>query len=53
MLHRSEPNRSERPRRGLVIVYKGEHVTIDPEGQKQYQAILGALLEEMKAGQNA
>ncbi len=39
-LHRSEPNRSARSRRGLLIVFKGAHCAIDPEGMGRYMAAL-------------
>ena len=42
-LHRSEPNRSERPRRGLLIVYKGAHTRTDPEGWRAYSAVRTAM----------
>jgi phytanoyl-CoA hydroxylase len=38
LLHRSEPNGSDRARRGLLIVYKAAHCRIDPEGLRLYQA---------------
>lgn len=36
LLHRSEPNRSDRPRRGLLLVYRGAHCQTDPEGMARY-----------------
>lgn len=38
-VHRSEPNLSDRSRRGLLIVFKGAHCERDPDGWKQYSAI--------------
>jgi phytanoyl-CoA hydroxylase len=42
--HRSEPNRSEYPRRGLLIVYRGEHCRVDPEAAKTYSEALSTLI---------
>lgn len=42
-LHRSEPNRSERARRGLLIVYRGAHCRLDPEGARAYSAVREAM----------
>lgn len=42
-LHRSEPNRSDKPRRGLLIVYRGAHCRVDPEAAREYAAIRDAL----------
>lgn len=39
-LHRSEPNRSDKPRRGLLIVFKAAHCTVDQEGMRRYLAAL-------------
>jgi ectoine hydroxylase-related dioxygenase (phytanoyl-CoA dioxygenase family) len=44
-IHRSEPNRSEHPRRGLVIVYKASDCRLDPEAEARYRAILAAQLQ--------
>lgn len=38
LLHRSEPNLSDHPRRGLLIVYKAAHCRTDEEGLRRYQA---------------
>ena len=43
VLHRSEPNRSPRPRRGLLLVYRGSHCQTDPEGARSYRQVLQAL----------
>ncbi len=43
LVHRSEPNRSDKPRRGLLIVYKGAHCKTDPVAAKAYQQGLAAL----------
>lgn len=43
LLHRSEPNLSERARRGLLIVYKAAHCRIDEEAQRLYQAAARAV----------
>lgn len=43
LLHRSEANRSERPRRGLLFVFKGAHCRIDEEGMARYMAAAKAL----------
>lgn len=42
-LHRSEPNRSDQPRRGLLIVYRGAHCHVDPEAAREYSAVREAL----------
>ncbi|MFN7920241.1 MAG: phytanoyl-CoA dioxygenase family protein [Bryobacteraceae bacterium] len=42
-VHRSEPNRSERPRRGLLIVFKGAHCQRDPEGWAKYSEVRSAV----------
>jgi ectoine hydroxylase-related dioxygenase (phytanoyl-CoA dioxygenase family) len=39
-IHRSEPNRSDRPRLSLVIVYRGAHTEPDPEMRTAYQRAL-------------
>jgi len=44
LLHRSEPNLSSRPRRGLLIVYKGAHCKLDPEGARAYQQVLDGMM---------
>ena len=43
--HRSEPNLSPKSRRGLLIVYRGAHSRVDPEGAQKYSETLKALLE--------
>jgi ectoine hydroxylase-related dioxygenase (phytanoyl-CoA dioxygenase family) len=42
LIHRSEPNRSPRARRGLVFVYRGSHCQKNPEGEAAYRAVLAA-----------
>lgn len=42
-IHRSGPNTSDRPRRGLLLVYRGEHTQTDPALQAQYAAARAAL----------
>jgi ectoine hydroxylase-related dioxygenase (phytanoyl-CoA dioxygenase family) len=37
LLHRSEPNTSDRARRGLLIVYKAAHCGVDQEGMARYR----------------
>jgi ectoine hydroxylase-related dioxygenase (phytanoyl-CoA dioxygenase family) len=37
IIHRSEPNRSEHPRRGLLIVYRGAHTQTDPNLKAAYE----------------
>ncbi len=49
LLHRSEPNRSERPRRGLLMVFKGAHCQVDPVGMAAYDAARRAVAEMQKA----
>jgi len=43
--HRSEPNRSGRSRRGLLMVYRGAHCRVDAEAARNYQESLTALSE--------
>jgi phytanoyl-CoA hydroxylase len=43
LLHRSEANRSERPRRGLLFVFKGAHCRVDEAGMARYTAAAKAL----------
>lgn len=43
--HRSEPNRSDHSRRGLLVVYRGAHCRVDPDGARAYSASLRALME--------
>ena len=43
LIHRSEPNRSPKPRRGLLIVYKGAHCRVDPEAAKFYESARAQL----------
>lgn len=47
LLHRSEKNLSERPRRGLLMVYKGAHCQIDNAGMQRYQEAAKALQEHL------
>jgi hypothetical protein len=42
-IHRSEPNRSDRARLALVIVYRAKHCRIDPEAAQYYRNIASAL----------
>jgi phytanoyl-CoA hydroxylase len=44
--HRSEPNLSDRSRRGLLIVYRAAHSRVDPVGARNYMEALAALPEE-------
>jgi ectoine hydroxylase-related dioxygenase (phytanoyl-CoA dioxygenase family) len=46
VIHRSEPNRSTRPRRGLVIVYRGKHVGFDEAGRAEYLRVLSTPRKE-------
>lgn len=48
LMHRSEPNRSPRSRRGLVFVYRGSHCEVDPKGQRAYRAVLAATRAEAR-----
>jgi len=41
-LHRSEPNRSGKERRGLLMVYKGAHCGVDLAGAEAYAAVRAA-----------
>jgi ectoine hydroxylase-related dioxygenase (phytanoyl-CoA dioxygenase family) len=50
LLHRSEPNRSARPRRGLLMVFRGAHCEVDPVGMEQYLAALEAQKKRMGIG---
>jgi phytanoyl-CoA hydroxylase len=47
VIHRSEPNRSARSRRGLVIVYRAKHTEVDPKRWDEYMRILSELKAEM------
>ncbi len=49
LLHRSEPNRSDRARRGLLLVYRGAHCQIDPIGMANYKAAADAIRARAKA----
>lgn len=42
-IHRSEPNRSDRSRRGLLIVYRGAHAEKDPEAARYYNQVRDEL----------
>lgn len=42
--HRSEPNLSDRPRRGLLIVYRAAHCCVDPESARTYSETLRELM---------
>ncbi len=46
LLHRSEQNTSEKPRRGLLLVYHGSHCEEDPVGMSRYLK----ALEEVQIG---
>jgi ectoine hydroxylase-related dioxygenase (phytanoyl-CoA dioxygenase family) len=37
-IHYSGPNKSDRPRCGLLLVYRGEHTKSDPEYRARYEA---------------
>jgi len=47
LLHRSEKNLSDRPRRGLLMVFKGAHCQVDSVGMERYLAALKALREHL------
>jgi phytanoyl-CoA hydroxylase len=49
LLHRSEPNLSNRARRGLLMVFKGAHCKVDPAGMARYDAARRAVAELQKA----
>jgi hypothetical protein len=38
---------SDRPRRGLLAIYKAAHCEIDPVGMEKYQAAAKALQEHL------
>lgn len=40
-IHRSDPNSSDRSRLALLIVYRGEHTSTDPNLQRVYQEAFG------------
>lgn len=42
-IHRSGPNTSDKPRRGLLLVYRGEHTRTDDELKTRYDAALRQL----------
>lgn len=52
LLHRSEKNLSDRPRRGLLMVFRGAHCRVDTAGMELYLAAARALQEHV-AGQKA
>jgi ectoine hydroxylase-related dioxygenase (phytanoyl-CoA dioxygenase family) len=43
LMHRSEPNRSARSRRGLLYVYRGAHCRLDEAGDNAYRAVLATM----------
>jgi phytanoyl-CoA hydroxylase len=47
-LHRSEPNRSDRPRRGLLLVYRSADAVLDRERFSRYMAEYQAFLEKQE-----
>jgi len=47
LLHRSEKNLSDRPRRGLLMVFKGAHCQVDSSGMENYMTALKALREHL------
>jgi len=49
-VHRSEPNRSLRPRRGLLLVYHGQHCRTDPEAARLYAAVREAQMTPPASG---
>jgi ectoine hydroxylase-related dioxygenase (phytanoyl-CoA dioxygenase family) len=52
-LHRSEPNQSATPRRGLLIVYKAAHCNVDEAGMSRYLAALQAQRDRMAVAAQA
>ena len=50
VIHRSEPNRTDRPRCGLLMVYRGRHTRTDPQLEAAYRTALAAL--ERRSGPN-
>lgn len=52
LLHRSDRNLSDRPRRGLLMVFKGAHCLVNTAGMEIYLAAAKALQEHV-ARQNA
>ena len=43
LLHRSERNLSPRSRRGLLLVFRGSHASVDPERARAYQTVVAEL----------
>ncbi len=43
LMHRSEPNRSARPRRGLLLVYHARHCHKDARGEQAYRDVLATM----------
>lgn len=43
LIHRSEPNRSARARRGLLLVYQGKHCQKDAAGEQAYRSVLTTM----------
>jgi hypothetical protein len=48
-LHRSEPNRSDKPRRGLLLVYRAAHCRVDEDYARHYRAVRDALAQSSPA----
>lgn len=44
IIHASEPNRSEKPRLAMVIVYRGSHTRTDEAARETYQAAMRATM---------
>ena len=42
-IHWSAPNKTDRPRCGLLLVYRGAHTTTDPKLQRDYDAARAAM----------
>jgi hypothetical protein len=45
VLHRSEPNRTSKPRCGLLLVFRGEHTKEDPSLKTDYRKALETTLK--------
>lgn len=46
VIHRSEPNRTDKPRRGLLLVYRGSHTRTDPRLEAEYKAARAMVMSQ-------
>ena len=48
-IHRSDPNRSDRSRTGLILVYEGTHIRTDPGLQAEYKKAYDLMMQAATA----